>query len=78
MRPNAAPRSSVMMLDAPTVEGDSSITPKENHMDSVVAGKWQKGDADSGVELIQKIKNGENVMKSILNHDTGLKDFVVF
>ena len=53
MRPNAAPRSSVMMLDAPTVEGDSSITPKENHMDSVMA--------DSVVEYFN-IKDGETAM----------------
>ena len=33
------------MSAAPTVEGDSSITQMENHMDSAVAGKWQKGDA---------------------------------
>ena len=62
MRPNAAPRSSVMMLDAPTVEGDSSITPKENHMDSVVAGKLENVRADSGVEHALKIKDGETAM----------------
>jgi hypothetical protein len=38
MRSNAAPRSSVKMLDSPIVEGDNSVTPKQNHMDSVVAG----------------------------------------
>ena len=41
MRSNAAPRSLVTMLDAPTVEGDNSIIPKENHIDFVVAGKLE-------------------------------------
>ena len=59
MRSNAAPRSLVTMLDAPTVEGDNSITPKENHMDSVVAGKLENVRANLEVEHALKIKDGE-------------------
>lgn len=147
MNSNATPRSSVVMMASPTVvESDTKMTTKEDHMDSVVAGKWTKGDAapvmigiaadsgcgkstfmkrivktlgaeitdahtpqgdlmtviclddyhlndrqgrkDSGrtalhpeeqlfdlmAEHTKKIKNGEQVMKPIYNHDTGLKD----
>ena len=41
MRSNVAPRSSVTMLDSPTVVGDNSVTLKQNHMDSVVAGQFE-------------------------------------
>lgn len=58
MRSNAAPRSSVKMLDSPIVEGDNSVTPKQNHMDSVVAGHLENTRTNSGVEHALKIKEG--------------------
>ena len=59
MRSNAAPRSSVKMLDSPIVEGDNSVSPKQNHMDSVVAGQLENTRINSGFEHGLQIKEGE-------------------
>ena len=55
MRSNVAPRSSVTMLDSPTVVGDNSVTLKQNHMDSVVAGQFENIRTNSSFKHYLKI-----------------------